>query len=93
MQLEAASGGVDEEARAMLAKLHGVAMPPVPKAEDAAWIASMNEVQLNAHLASIENQMSAIEAILSSSSEAEKGPVGLSTTLEDGGGLPKDDKE
>ena len=93
MQLEAASGGIDEEARAMLAKLHGVATPPAPKAEDAARIASMSEVQLNAHLASIENQMSAIEAILSSSSsEEEKGLVGLSATLEDGG-LPKDDQE
>ena len=69
LQLEEASGGVDEEARAALAKLQGVAAaPPVPAADAATRIASMTEEQLAAHLAGLEQQMAAVEGLLAGSS-------------------------
>jgi len=95
-QLEAASGGVDEEARAMLTKLHGVvAMPLTPKAEDAAQVASMSEEQLKAHLENIEGQMSAVEALLAGSSDETKSLVAQSATLWSGkdNGMTKKDQE
>ncbi len=60
-QLEAASGGVDEEARAALAKLQA-ATSGAPKPEDAAALASgLSEEQLAAQLSLIERQMQVIE--------------------------------
>ena len=80
----------------MLAKLHGAAaMPPAPKAEDAAKIASMSEEQLIAHLASIEQQMASVETLLEESSEETKSLVAQSTVLWSGkdGHMPKKDQE
>ena len=60
---------MDEEARAALAKLHGVTVsPPAPSAEDTARIASMSNEQLAAHLAGLEQQMTVVEGLLAGSS-------------------------
>lgn len=86
-QLEAASGGVDEEARAALAKLHGVAAagpaPPTAAASAAAGarIAAMSEEQLSAHLAHLEQQMAAVEGLLAGSSAETRTLVAESTKL------------
>ena len=76
---------MDEEARAALAKLHGVAAagPAPPSAASAAGarVAAMSEEQLGAHLAHLEQQMAAVEGLLAGSSVETRTLVAESTKL------------
>ncbi|GAX75521.1 hypothetical protein CEUSTIGMA_g2964.t1 [Chlamydomonas eustigma] len=81
-QLEEASGGVDEEARAALAKLKGVALtPPAPDINEVSNIASMTDEQLSAHFSKLEGQMTSIQSMLAQSSSQTRSLVADSAAL------------
>ena len=92
---------MDEEARAALAKLHGVAATgpaAQPSAASAAGarVAAMSEEQLSAHLANLEQQMAAVEGLLAGSSVETRTLVAESTKLwtgKDGVAVNKKDQQ